>query len=703
MKRFIWNTSEPGRFACCLGATALAFALAPIDTATAQDVREGTSVFMGDGNGTSIAVDANALLERAQEMGEIMIIVEVDASFAPEGTLGAAAVANQRSGIAAAQSTLMGALENPSNVYRFETIPFMAMTVSPTDLSRVFSAPGVVSIGEDVADHPNLDDSVPLIEVDQIWKRGHKGNGAVVAVLDTGTRPNHVAFRDPDGIKIVGSACFSTKSSKAKSLCPNGKSKQVHNKNGSAAPDCNHRISGCGHGTHVASIAAGFQRGNHGVAQRSDILSVQVFRKFNSKFDCGEIPAPCVKSSASDQAKGLRKVLKWVEQGRDVAAVNMSLGGGKYASHCDNGSAANRMRKAVIDNLRSAGVPTIISSGNNRYDGFVNAPACISTAVAVGNTTKRDDIWRTSNHSDVVDLLAPGTSIRAASLVGPRNKLIARTGTSMAAPHVAGAFALLKDAVPNATLEEIEQALKCTGKRITRNGISKPRISVKAAFDYLKTPVIQRTRTFNFESSAEVDEWTDVVGNWRHKGNQMHVVADIPDNSISNYFTQIPFAPVTPLVWLCADDDFRITALVKHIDPEDTGAGLFVGTGASDDLVVSGFFFSYHAAEGIPDNVFGAQYVEGYHLKTGRFDGGGPTTCTFRIEGKPIVQRTMIIEKRGFTLFFKIGSKTVCTLQTDFDFAASHAGVWMEGTTPKPQHYMDVYKVKLQTFNRRAR
>ncbi len=89
----------------------------------------------------------------------------------------------------------------------------------------------------------------------------------------------------------------------------------------------------------------------------------------------------------------------------DIAAVNMSLGGpDAFPGHCDDD-----LRKLAIDELRSAGIATVAAAGNEGSDGRVDAPACISSAIAVGSTTKRDRISTFSDHGDIVDLLAPGS------------------------------------------------------------------------------------------------------------------------------------------------------------------------------------------------------------------------------------------------------------------------------------------------------
>ena len=143
--------------------------------------------------------------------------------------------------------------------------------------------------------------------------------------------------------------------------------------------------------------------------------------------------------------------------------------------------------KAAMDNLRAAGIAPIGTSGNEGSDTKINFPGCISGVISVGSVdggTTPEQVSSFSNSSPQLDLLAPGRGIRTSV---PGAGFDSFDGTSMAAPHVAGAWALLKSKAPTATVPDLLSVLSQTGVPVTdsRNDLIRPRIQVDAALDAL--------------------------------------------------------------------------------------------------------------------------------------------------------------------------------------------------------------------------
>ena len=169
----------------------------------------------------------------------------------------------------------------------------------------------------------------------------------------------------------------------------------------------------------------------------------------------------------------------------------MSLGSKEpFPGECD---ISNSARKAAIDNLRGRRNRhhLLLRKTKNPPRALVS-PACISSVVSVGSTddgssssdgsseTTLDEVSDFSNSSPELDLLAPGRWITSSY---SENYFATGSGTSQAAPHVAGAWAVLKSKAPNASVEQVLSSLKSTGVSITdpRNNITRPRIQVDAA------------------------------------------------------------------------------------------------------------------------------------------------------------------------------------------------------------------------------
>ena len=398
-----------------------------------------------------------ALREAVQRQGQFPVLVRLSddavlsASSSPGGKAGPLP-----SNIARAQQRVLSALpKKATSVRRFRYIPFIAVQADLVVLDALMSHTDVAHVYADAIYESMLTESTSVIGANTAWEYGGTGEGQVVAVLDTGVDYDHPFLRN----KVVHGGCFSTNYTSQNgefesiSTC----SEELEEGYGiNAGVYCGKDVFGCDHGTRVAGIVAGKGETFSGVAKDADIMSVQVFSRFESY--CGE--TPCARSWVSDQIAGLEYIYT-MSDSLNIAAVNMSLGGGHYTSeaHCDE---VNPAMHAVFELLRSKGIPVIAAAGNSGLaDGLV-APACLSNAISVGSTSLNDEVSSFSNSAAFLDFWAPGQDVVTSV---PGTSFQPGTGTSFAAPHVAGAWAILKSKTESATVDELKDTLMRDGPR----------------------------------------------------------------------------------------------------------------------------------------------------------------------------------------------------------------------------------------------
>jgi subtilisin family serine protease len=414
----------------------------------------------------------SALLEKASRQGSVRIIVQLDTPFVPEGALQSAQAHQQRRGIAQAQTVLLNRVhaDHILSHRKFSYTPLLAMEVTGPGLKSLMAGPGWVNIHEEKLYQMNLAQSSPLVGSTLIQSQGFGGAGQTVAILDNGVDAKHPFLSG----KVVAQACFSTTITPkeplgSKTACPNGKDQQVGS---SAARPYGTNIMIREHGTHVAGIAAGGNPGIAftGVAPEATVIAIQVnsiFKNLICTFD-GKL---CAGIYEADVIAALEHVYSLRNQ-FNIASVNMSFGGGSFSSPC-NGEAL----KLPVDLLRSVQIVSIAASGNDFSSSTLTSPACISSVVSVGSTTKSDNVSSSSNSASFLDLLAPGQSIQSSV---PDSGFAFLSGTSMASPHVAGAWAVMKDQIPSWTVDQVLANLKSWGEPVldARNGLTKPRLLV---------------------------------------------------------------------------------------------------------------------------------------------------------------------------------------------------------------------------------
>ncbi|TDE10937.1 S8 family peptidase [Jiangella asiatica] len=281
------------------------------------------------------------------------------------------------------------------------------------------SLAGVEKIWLDARVEARLDRSTSQISAPAAWEAGYDGDGVTAAVLDSGVDDTH-----PDLAGQVQAAANFTEEADT--------------------------VDRNGHGTHVASTIAGTGAASdgarRGVAPGAKLLSGKVLDASGGGFVSWAIAG-----------------MEWaVGQGADI--VNMSLGLGP--GHIE----APLLTGAVERLSAEHDVLFVIAAGNNSCTACVGSPGDAPSALTVGAVDRDDTLADFSSRGPVFrgydakpDVTAPGVGISAAqaTAVGD-DPYVALSGTSMASPHVAGAAALLAQARPELTGQELKAALMST-------------------------------------------------------------------------------------------------------------------------------------------------------------------------------------------------------------------------------------------------
>lgn len=301
-----------------------------------------------------------------------------------------------------------------------------AVRVSPARIATVWAGlttgnlrSGYRKVWLDGTARISTDVSVPLVGAPAAWAQGFSGGYVPVGVLDTGVDTDH-----PDLAGTVAETVDFT--------------------------DTRDGVDRVGHGTQVASVIAGSGAASggryRGMAPDARIYSAKV----------------CASTLCTESA--IIEGMDWAARDKGLKVVNLSLGR-------PDGPGTDLLEEAVDTLTARYGTLFVIAGGND--GGRVSSPASADAALAVGASTLTDKVAGFSNHGPRAgddglkpDLTAPGVNIMAARsgdsklpALGPRGAYTRQSGTSMAAPHVTGAAAIVAQEHPEWSPARIKAAL----------------------------------------------------------------------------------------------------------------------------------------------------------------------------------------------------------------------------------------------------
>ncbi len=287
------------------------------------------------------------------------------------------------------------------------------------------------------------------------YKLGKQGSGTSVVVIDNGVDFTKPTFGPCTSAGIPSASCRVIASQVQVTSNQFTGSRQAATNND--------------HGTNVAGTVLG-------VAPASKIISFNVFDTAGGAYSNDIISA--INWGISNQSA------------YNIAVISLSLGGSdKFTSPCSSDWSASAITRA-----KNAGISVVVAAGNGGYSNGLSSPACAPDAVSVGavydsnegsiswgtgctdTTTAADKVVCFSNSASFLTLLAPGVKITSSG--------ITLSGTSQAAPHVAGAIAMLRAAFPSETASQLQSRLinaRVPKVTDTRNNLSFPRLDLLQA------------------------------------------------------------------------------------------------------------------------------------------------------------------------------------------------------------------------------
>jgi len=340
----------------------------------------------------------------------------------------------------------------------------LAVSLAPADVPKLTRLRGVATVYPSATYHAQAD--FHTIGAETLWGPSFAtaGSGVKIAILDDGIDASHAFFRPtgfspPPGFPKGTRALTTGKVIVARAFAPRGVSWRYARRPFDPVESA--------HGTHVAGIAAG----NYGIfsTASSSPLAGTAPRAYLGNYKVLTVPTASgvgLDGNAPEIVAGIEAAVK---DGMDV--INLSIGEPETEPGRDAVVAA-------LNGAAAAGVVPVVAAGNDFGEfgfGTVASPATAARAITVGASGPRGVMGFSAagptalSHRMKPDVVAPGSEILSSvpRRFGTWTEL---EGTSMAAPHVAGGVALLRQRHPSWTPAQIASALVTTARSVLDDG-----------------------------------------------------------------------------------------------------------------------------------------------------------------------------------------------------------------------------------------
>ncbi|MBC7871467.1 MAG: S8 family serine peptidase, partial [Chitinophagaceae bacterium] len=421
---------------------------------------------------------------------------DVTQAIAQNGTAKVIIVLRPSEGVrdlSGAQDSLLDAIgtNGLQNAESFTSIPAISGTLTAEGLAALRANGQIARVYIDQPTEAFAIRSAEFIGADDVQNgvgtlnnTAYTGDGVQVAIVDTGVNTSNPGI----GASVVAQKCFVAPFSPgAPGGCPGGLAES------DSAADSGE--PGRQHGTNVAAIITA----PDGVAPDAQIVAVRVLDNFG-------------RGTSSDWMHGLEWILQQnTDDLLDVKVINLSLGSNELYSSVESCIEDAVAENLVVQQLLANGVIIVAATGNQGSTTGISAPACLPGVISVGavydevtpvqpaqgtyftnigglwpncadTPSSADRITCFSNANSLTDVLAPGARILVSGTGG--------TGTSQAAPHIAGVAALMVEAAPTINPATAEGIFRFTGPKVTdtRSGLAFRRVNAVAAVNRAVSP-----------------------------------------------------------------------------------------------------------------------------------------------------------------------------------------------------------------------